>query len=91
VLVPGASFDPVGYYAFAEKALPAYARPLFVRLAPAMDVTGTLKHVKSRLQREGYDVATVSDPLFFRDDDARTYIPLDAALKRRIDAGEVQL
>jgi fatty-acyl-CoA synthase len=91
VLVPGASFDPVAYYAFAAKALPAYARPLFVRLAPAMDVTGTLKHVKSRLQREGYDLAAVGDPLFLRDDDARTYVRLDAELQRRIDAGELQL
>ena len=71
---PGRRFDPAAYYAFAEKTLPAYARPLFVRIAPAMDVTGTLKHVKSRLQREGYDPATVGDPLFFRDDAARTYV-----------------
>jgi fatty-acyl-CoA synthase len=91
VLAPGASFDPAAYHAFAEKALPAYARPLFVRVAPAMDVTGTLKHVKSRLQREGYDVALVNDPLYFRDDDARTYVPLDAELQRRIEAGELEL
>lgn len=91
VLAPGASFDPTAYYAFAEKTLPAYACPLFVRLAPAMDVTGTLKHVKSRLQREGFDPALVTDPLYFRDDGARTYVALSAELKRRIDAGEVRV
>jgi fatty-acyl-CoA synthase len=87
VLAPGAVFDPSAYYRFAEKTLPAYARPLFVRIAPAMDVTGTLKHVKLRLQAEGYDPAVVSDPLYFRDDANQTYVPLDATLKRRIDAG----
>ena len=91
VLAPNAEFDPAAYYRFADKALPAYARPLFVRIAPAMDVTGTLKHVKGRLQAEGYNPAMVRDPLYFRDDSARTYVPLDAALKRRVDAGEVPL
>jgi fatty-acyl-CoA synthase len=89
VLLPGASFDPAAYFAFAERALPAYARPLFVRLGEAMDVTGTLKHTKTRLQSEGYDPAVVRDPLWFRDDRARTYVPLDDGLKLRIDGGAI--
>ena len=52
-----------------------------------MDVTGTLKHVKIAPAAEGYDPAVVSDPLCFRDDAAHTYVPLDAALKQRIDSG----
>jgi fatty-acyl-CoA synthase len=91
VLTPGAVFDPAAYYAFAERTLPAYARPLFVRLAAAMDVTGTLKHTKMRLQDEGYDPQRIADVLYFRDDRARSYVPLDAALKRRIDAGELNV
>lgn len=91
VLAPGARFDPAGYYAFAERVLPAYARPLFVRLGKAMDVTGTLKHTKKRLQDEGYDPERVAEAIYFRDDAARSYVPLDAELKRRIDGGEVRL
>jgi fatty-acyl-CoA synthase len=91
VLANGATFDGAAYYAFAAQALPGYARPLFVRLAGAMDVTGTLKHTKVRLQEEGYDPARISDRLYFRDDAARTFIPLDAGLKQRIDRGEVSL
>ncbi|MGH7788400.1 MAG: long-chain-acyl-CoA synthetase [Candidatus Binatia bacterium] len=86
VLAPGATFDPAAYFAFAEKTLPAYARPVFVRLAAAMDVTGTLKHTKQRLQDEGYDLARVSDPVYVRDAAAATYIRLDAARQRAIDA-----
>jgi fatty-acyl-CoA synthase len=89
VLAPGAPFDAPAYYAFAEKTLPAYARPLFVRIATIMDVTGTLKHTKVRLQDEGYDPTYISDPLYFRDDAARTYVPLDGALKQRIDSGAI--
>ena len=91
VLQPGATFEPAAYYAFAERTLPSYARPLFVRIGAAMDVTGTLKHTKTRLQAEGYDAATVADPLWFRDDSTRTYVPLDAALKQRIDSGAIPL
>jgi len=91
VLHPAAVFDPRAYYAFAEKTLPPYARPLFVRLGAAMDVTGTLKHTKTRLQQEGYDPGAVADPLWFRDDAARTYVPLDTALKSRIDSGALAL
>jgi fatty-acyl-CoA synthase len=91
VLAPDASFDPAAYYEFACRSLPPYARPVFVRLATAMDVTGTLKHTKVRLQQEGYDPDRVTDRLFFRDDAARTYVALDAALKARIDAGAAGL
>ncbi len=87
VLAPGAAFDPAVYYAFAERALPSYARPLFVRLGAAMDVTGTLKHTKTRLQQEGWDPTVVSDPLWFRDDAQRTYVPLDATVQARLAAG----
>ena len=91
VTYPGREFDPAAYYAHAERVLPGYARPLFVRLAQSMDVTGTLKHTKTRLQDEGYDPTRIGDPLYFRDDQARTYVPLDTALKRRIDDGEMAL
>ena len=91
VLQPGASFDPRAYFDFAEKALPPYARPLFVRVAASMDVTGTLKHTKTRLQQEGYDPTAVSDALWFRDVAAHTYVPLDAVLKKRIDSGALSV
>ncbi|MBX3027923.1 long-chain-acyl-CoA synthetase [bacterium] len=91
VLQPGATFDPAAYHAFATRVLPPYARPLFVRVGEAMDVTGTLKHTKTRLQSEGYDPARIHDPLWFRDDAAKTYVPLDAPLKARIDSGAVPL
>ena len=78
VLQPGAAFDPRGYYAAVERSLPVYARPLFVRVATSMDVTGTLKHTKGRLQSEGYDLDRVADPIFLRDDAQRTYVRFDA-------------
>ena len=91
VLADGSPFDGAGFYAQAERHLPAYARPLFVRVVPEMDVTGTLKQRKHTLAAEGWDPNRVTDPLFARDDAARTYVPLGAALLAEIRTGRRRL
>ncbi|HSW20150.1 MAG TPA: long-chain-acyl-CoA synthetase [Ramlibacter sp.] len=79
VLQPGSAFDPAAFWAQATARLPRYAAPLFVRLAPTADMTGNYKLRKVDLQREGWDLAQVSDALLVRDDAAKTYVPLTAA------------
>jgi len=91
VLRNGEEFDPRAYYRFVATTLPNYAQPLFVRLAASMDVTGTLKHSKRRLQAEGYDPGEGSDPIYFRDDSAATYVLVDASLRRRIESGQIRI
>jgi len=76
VLREGASFDGSALHAHLEQHLPRYARPAFVRVVPAIDVTGTQKQRKTGLVDEGYDPGRVRDPLYVRDDDAATYVPL---------------
>jgi fatty-acyl-CoA synthase len=90
VVAVDAEFDPAAFYAHTTQ-LPAYARPLFVRIVASMEVTGTLKPRKLTLQEEGYDVAQIRDPLFFRDDAAGCYVPLTPILLDRIRAGAVRL
>ena len=91
VLAAPGRFDGRGFYAYAERHLPGYARPAFVRIVPEMDVTGTLKQRKHALAAEGYDPARVADPLFVRDDRARSYVPLTAALLEGIRHGRHRL
>ncbi len=90
VLAPDARFDAAAFYAHAEQ-LPAYARPLFVRIVAAMDVTGTLKQRKVDLQREGYAIASDTDRVYFRDDAAGRYVPLTAAIIERLRTGALRL
>ncbi|HVP29693.1 MAG TPA: long-chain-acyl-CoA synthetase [Myxococcota bacterium] len=78
-------------YAHVERQLPAYARPLFLRLRTEMEVTGTFKHRKVELVAEGFDPSTIAEPLFFADAEKRSFVPLDAALYERIQAGEIRL
>jgi fatty-acyl-CoA synthase len=55
------------------KALPHYARPIFLRLSPRIEVTGTFKQRKVDLVREGTDPSAIADPLYFLDPDSGKY------------------
>ena len=76
VLAAPDAFDGRALWAFTAERLPAYAAPVYVRLVRQADVTTTFKLRKVDLQRDGYDPARVSDPLYARDDAARTYVRL---------------
>ncbi len=71
--------------------LSAYSRPLFIRLQQEIDSTSTFKQRKADLVRDGFDPEKVRDPLFFDDVAAGSYVPVDAALYRRLQAGEIRL
>ena len=91
VLRPGAALDADAIYRHVEQALPPFARPAFLRLAPALDTTATLKLKKVGLREAGFDPARCADPLFVRDDAERTYRPLGPALHARLAAGALRL
>jgi fatty-acyl-CoA synthase len=85
-LVVAEGFDPAALAERATRDLPAYARPVFLRLLPQIEITGTFKHRKVDLVNEGFDPTAISDPLFFLD--GERYVPLDAALYARIASGQ---
>ena len=47
-----------------------------MRLQSESDVTGTFKLRKVSLRDEGFDPGATDDPLYVRDDAARTYVRL---------------
>ena len=59
--------------------LPAYARPVFLRLQPEMEITGTFKQRKVELVKEGFDPDTIPDPLYVLDPETQHYVALDKA------------
>jgi fatty-acyl-CoA synthase len=89
-LVVSDDFDPSRLVERCTRELPAYARPLFLRLLPQIEITGTFKHRKVELVKEGFDPSGLSDPLFFLDGE-RGYVPLDAGLHGRIVRGEQRI
>eukprot|EP01094_Clydonella_sp_ATCC50884_P015878 TRINITY_DN2654_c0_g1_i1.p1 TRINITY_DN2654_c0_g1~~TRINITY_DN2654_c0_g1_i1.p1 ORF type:complete len:652 (+),score=205.34 TRINITY_DN2654_c0_g1_i1:69-1958(+) len=67
-----------------SKELPSYARPLFIRIQPQMNITGTFKHQKFELKKVGYDPSKTTDPLFIRDDKLAKYVPLSPDMYNEI-------
>ncbi len=89
-LVTGPEFDLGTFQTKSEEVLPAYAQPLFLRLLPEIETTGTFKYRKVDLVEEGFDPEKVKEPLYFKEPGAG-YVPLDAALCTRICDGEFKL
>jgi fatty-acyl-CoA synthase len=74
-LVVGADFSLPALRKELAARLPAYARPVFIRLLGALELTGTFKLRKQDLMLEGYDPARVRDPLFVDDPAREQYAP----------------
>jgi fatty-acyl-CoA synthase len=90
-LVVDDHFDLGVFRAHIAAQLPAYARPVFVRLVHALDLTGTFKPRKVELVREGYDPTQVSDPLYVVDARSGAYVLLDRERHAAIAAGRLRL
>lgn len=90
-IVAASGLDLAGLARHVRVALPEYARPLFLRIQNEIAVTGTFKHRKVDLVKDGIDPSRVGDPLYFLDGSAGTYVPLSPDLHARIVRGEVRL
>lgn len=89
VLEPGTALDGEALFHGLEDALPNYARPAFVRIQQAAELTGTFKLRKVELQQQGYDFGASEDTILFRDDSRRAYLALDGKALARIESGEI--
>ena len=90
-LVVDDHFDLSGLHRYLGTRLPAYARPLFIRIRSALDTTETFKPKKQGLISEGFDPRLIPDPLYFEDASQGAYVPLDADLHAKIANGAVRL
>jgi fatty-acyl-CoA synthase len=89
VIDPG--FDLTTLRRELAERLPAYARPVFIRIGSALKITETFKQNKQDLIRQGFDIRAVSEPLYVNDTAADAYVTLDGARYARILAGEIRL
>ena len=88
-VVPDQNFALGEFHRAVEDHLAAFARPAFLRVLPAIELTGTFKPQKQTLREQGYDPAQISDPLYF--DDGGAFVRLDTALFERIQGGAVRV
>jgi len=90
-VVTGAGFDIGDLRRALIASLPDYARPLFLRIVSALELTGTFKLRKQELALEGYDLGRVRDALYIDDRTRDAYVPLDEELHRRLKSGKLRL
>ncbi|KAM3599199.1 uncharacterized protein V6R79_001669 [Siganus canaliculatus] len=87
----GLTFDGRKMFQHVMKDLPAYARPLFVRLQEVMEMTSTFKQQKFQLVQSGFNPSTISDPLYVLDYPQEMYIPLTDSIYQSILTGDRKL
>lgn len=89
-LVVGPAFDIVNLSAVVSRELPPFAQPLFVRVLPAIETTGTFKIRKMDLVADGYDPGKVKGPLYFRDK-KKGYVKVTRGVFEKIVAGAIKV
>jgi fatty-acyl-CoA synthase len=90
-LVVDSDLDLDGLREHLASRLPTYARPLFLRIRSAVDLTGTFKYSKTDLIRQGCDPVVCQDALYFDHPESAAFVPLDSHLYDRIQSGAIRL
>lgn len=81
------------FYKHVCDQLPSYARPIFLRFSKAVEITGTFKHRKVELAKEGFDPSKcpADDKIFVISNEQKTYLPLSqAAADKIMSTGEIR-
>jgi len=90
-IVVNEGFDIEALPAHLAQRMPAYARPVFIRVSSEIDATETFKQKKGDLAREGFDPGLISDPLFMAEPKSGAYLALDTEAHARIVDGSIRL
>lgn len=75
---------------YVQSNLPSFARPVFVRVQPAQEVTGTFKMVKKDLREQAYDLNVVEDPIYVLKPGEPGYSVLDKEFLSEIQSGNAR-
>ena len=67
--------------------LPSYAVPIFIRVQPEAETTGTFKYRKVELVADGFDPDKVEDPLWMFDPEEARYVPMTQGRYDKLQTG----
>jgi fatty-acyl-CoA synthase len=90
-LTVGPDFSMAGFADHLRAGLPAYAVPLFLRIQPEAETTGTFKFRKVELVKQGFDPEHTDDPIWFLEPSRDQFIALDGHVHTRIVKGDYRL
>ena len=87
-LKPGQTFDVAAFTEYTDRELPAFARPVFVRVEDEQDTTGTFKLFKGTLKKQAYHLDQVDQPIYVRQPRSAQYKLLDQAFYQQLMDGK---
>ncbi len=79
--------DLESFSSFVNSNLPKYAVPVFVRIQPNIEVTGTFKMVKGDLRKEAYNIDEIADSVYVMKPGESVYTELTSAYVGLIKSG----
>jgi fatty-acyl-CoA synthase len=88
VVEPG--FDIKAFGDYVTRELAPYAQPVFVRILPAIETTGTFKYRKTDLVEDGFDPARIKGGLYWKNP-AKGYQKVTKASFEKLQSGGVKL
>ena len=80
------SFNLTSFADHVEKNLNGFQKPYFLRLTKEMQTTGTFKHQKEDLEKQGFDPDIIEDKIYFYQ--KGNYVEMNNDLYNRIQTGE---
>ena len=86
-LMPGQQFSAAEFTEFVDRELPAFARPVFVRIEQQQDTTGTFKLFKGKLKQQAYHLDQVDEPIYVRQPKSKQYELLDHGFYEQLITG----
>ena len=86
----GPEFDIHALHERVDAELPDYARPIFIRLQPQIEVTGTFKYRKMDLVADGFDPDRVRGPLYYKSPN-KGYVKLSKPTYAKIVSGAARI
>ncbi|MET3906544.1 fatty-acyl-CoA synthase [Bradyrhizobium sp. S3.3.6] len=90
-IVVNEGFDIAALSAYLAQRLPAYARPVFIRISRELDATETFKQKKGELARAGFDPGAIEDAMFMLEPRSGAYVALDSRAFAQIVDGTIRL
>lgn len=82
-------FDTKSFANHVKEKLPHYAIPLFIRIRPEQEVTGTFKYKKGTLKQEGFDPSVINEPLYILLPNSNEYTPVTKDVLDQLKTGVV--
>lgn len=88
ILKENKTLDIDNLYRLLSNELPAYAVPIFVRIARNIAITSTFKHQKSELKKEGFDINIIKDDVYVLKN--KQYVLLEKDFHEEISKGDIR-